>query len=284
MEENRQGSLVTAQDAQTIMDVWAEFRTHRPFKEYALHEVIYSKKGSTEVIVCEDYIIKDNLATFKNVRVKTSFNVTDIAVAKLAVFYDSHLYNHRRDCIYTQTRVSQKKVWDFPVSGYVVKGDKTINATQIESIDSLDTVSSNDWYAITEEAAIVLSAESIIEHNKNINNLNQYQMSEENIKIVVEALKQVVMVSTNDDLENAWLDKIRKCAWKWVGKLKYPKPKYLTVPEPLTKEFCNKYLKVFYEHGFSSYDGVDAKYLDMYMSAGQKPKNITEDAEYTEVK
>jgi len=278
-------ALITAETAQSIMDVWGSYKTHRPFKAYALHEVQYTlQNGSVQTFVCEDYIIKDKLATFSNVRVKTSYNPQEGSVcAKWINFYDSHnKYNPTHDSMYRKCCVGQKNRPSFNVIGYTINGDKTINTDRIVSIDSLETLN-DEWYTLTEEKATDKATKTLLENNILIIKHNQYQMSEENILDVVKAHELIQMWDNNDEDTKLWLEVVGKFPVKWLGKLIHKQPVPRTEPKPLSDEYCTAYLKHFEELGLSSFDGIDTKYLYQYMFAGKKQKTVAEDVEYSEV-
>jgi len=284
-EKNTPNTLITAQDAQSIMDIWGAYKTHRPFKEYAIHQVQYTlQNGSVETFVCEDYIIKDKLATFSNVRVKTSYNPQKGSVcAKWVNFYDSNKkYDPKNDTMYKKCRVGQKTPSSFSAEGYKINGDKTINTDRIVSIDSLETLNA-EWYTLNEEKATDNATKKLLDHNISMIEHNQYQMSEENILDVVKAHELMQMWDNNDLDTKLWLEAVNKLPFKWLGKFIHKRPVPRTEPTPLTDVYCTAYLKQFEELKFSSFDGIDTKYLYQYMGAGKKQKTVAEDVEYSEV-
>jgi len=275
-------ALITAETAQSIMDVWGSYKTHRPFKAYALHEVTFTCSTSgTETFVCEDYIIKDKLATFTNVRSKVQYNPNEgMKTVRRVSFYDSKKYVPKYDNLYWTCRESIKFVNEFGVDGYKINGDKTINADRIISINSLEIVG-DGWYNLTKEQATERANNALLEHNAKMRELNEYQMSEENMKEIISGLELLSLSELNREAEREWEIKINKYKVKWIGKLLNKKPVDVTTPY-ITESFRKTYLKAFEACGFTSFDGVDSKYIYQYLASTQ-PKNAVEDVEYTEV-
>lgn len=291
------GKLITAQDATNILDAWATLKTHRPFKEYELHEVTIKVNDGTLTFICEDYIIRDTIATFHNVRQQKSYVDTATRIVPQFLAYNENgTTNWRSHTFEPITKVCAR--YDFNVTGYTVNGDKTAHTSDIINIDSYVKEPTDKWYTTNEELAVIQSTNNITAYNLNMIDKNRNALSEKWVDHYIKDWEENFALHKFDKEDGLRDNKIRaidfdydnklsKYKVKWVGKLLVKKEKYpprtaklSTIPIP--EDAKNKYLKALKDLNVTIADGMDTTYL--IYALGRENKNAVEDVEYTEVK
>lgn len=295
--------LVTAKDAESILNSWAELKTHRPIREYQLHEVTIRVNNGTLTFICEDYIIRDEIAMFSNVRQQKTYgdSVTRI-VPEFFMFCDNgadHWAYHT-----FKPHLITANCCDFSVLGYVVMGDKTAHSKDIVDINSYVTEPQDTWYVRDEDLASIMSTNKIVEHNSKVIERNKKTLANHDAidKFILQWEDNFAWHNYNFKdkergkairaIDDEFDKNVEKYKPKWIGKLLVKKPAYpplvekpLKLPHPpISEEAKAKYLKELNKLRVSLADGIDTTYLVNAICGENTVITTTvEDADFTEV-
>lgn len=141
-------TLVTSASVNPIIDADA----YAPAKAVNFHMVTFANVHTNKLstIVCSDFVIKESVYTFFNVRMMKTYISHTPMKSTLRMYFNESGYDYNSEIRYRTNLANKHKV-----NGYREIPIKTVNRESVYDIESFTIAPDDkDWYAIDKEKAI----------------------------------------------------------------------------------------------------------------------------------